>query len=201
VELGPPCQPKSCLTPEKDAAILSGGFSDLIWIILKDCPVNLRVFVAAFIFNGDRVLLLERAGTARFAPRKWTGVGGRVEPHELNGVEAAALREIDEETGLKASDLRGLRVRFVLTLPEAGGVSVLVFCAAETDRHEVGPCSEGTLHWTSVDALHEIDLIENARRILTALIQDRRSGKSPEAVRYGVCRCDGDGKVTEWAVI
>ncbi len=163
--------------------------------------MTLRVFVATFIFRGDAVLLLERSRTARFAPGKWTGVGGRVEPDELSEVEAAALREIREETGLKASDLRDLRIRFVLTLPEAGGISVLVFCSAETDRAGVGPCDEGTLRWVPVNEIPEIDMIDNARRALTALIQDRRSGKAPEAVRYGVCRCDADGKVVEWAAL
>lgn len=167
--------------------------------ILKQYLMNLRVFIATFLFHGDAVLLLKRSRAARFAPRKWTGVGGRVESHELNGVEAAALREIEEETGLKESDLRDLRVRFVLTLPEAGGISVLVFCAAETDRTGVGPCDEGTLRWVRTDRLSEFDMIENARRVLDALIEGRRSGK--EAVRYGVCRCDAEGKVVAWEVV
>ena len=126
-------------------------------------------------------------------------MGGRVEPDELDAVEAAAIREIEEETGLKGSDLHDLRVRLILTLPEAGGISVLVFCAAETDRVDVGPCDEGTLHWVSADNLPGIDLIENARRTLNVLIEDRKSGK--QDVHYGVCRCDVEGKVVDWAVI
>lgn len=163
--------------------------------------MTLRAFVATFIFRGDAVLLLERSRTARFAPGRWTGVGGRVELDELNEVEAAALREIREETGLKASDLRDLRVRLILTLPEAGGISVLVFCAAETDRAGVRPCDEGALQWVPVGDLHRVDMIDNARRALNLLIEERRSGEAPGAVRYGVCRCDRDGKVREWAVI
>jgi 8-oxo-dGTP diphosphatase len=161
----------------------------------------LRVFVATFIFRGDAVLLLERSRTARFAPGRWTGVGGRVEPDELNEVEAAALREVREETGLSGQDLRDLRVRLVLTLPEAGGISVLVFCAAETDRAGVGPCDEGTLHWVPVGDLHGVDMIDNARRALNLLIEERRSGGAPGAVRYGVCRCDAEGRVLDWATI
>jgi 8-oxo-dGTP diphosphatase len=161
--------------------------------------VTLRVFVATFIFRRDAVLLLERSRRARFAPGKWTGVGGRVEPGELDAVEAAALREIEEETGLKGADLRDLRVRFVLTLPEAGGISVLLFCAAETDRTDVGPCDEGTLHWVPADDLSGVDLIENARRALSVVIEDRRSGRAD--VHYGVCRGDQDGKIVEWAMI
>ncbi len=44
-----------------------------------------------------------------------------------------------------------------------------------------------------------IDLIENARRTLNVLIEDRKSGK--QDVHYGVCRCDVEGKVVDWAVI
>ncbi len=155
--------------------------------------MNLRAFIATFIFRGNRVLLLERSQTRRFAPGKWTGVGGRVEAHELGDVTAAALREIEEETGLKGSDLRDLRLRFVLTLPEAGGISVLLFCTAETDRSEVGPCDEGALHWIPTDGVDRTDMMDNARRVLDVLIAERKAENGTGEVHYGVC--DAEGRV------
>ena len=163
--------------------------------------MKLCAFVATFIFRDDAVLLLERSPARGFAPGKWTGVGGRVETHEMGDVLCAALREIREETGLGNRDLRGLAVRYVLTQPEAGGVSVLFFCTAETDRVDVGPCDEGALHWVPTPDLGRVHMIDNARRVLNLLVEDRRTGHRPEAPRFGVCRCDAVGEVVQWAAI
>ena len=156
--------------------------------------MNLNVFVATFIFNGDAVLLLERADSAGFAPGKWTGVGGKVERDELDDLEAAALREIFEETGLRRSDLSHMRLKFVLALPEAGGISALVFFSAQTRKMDVGPCDEGNLHWVLTEELKSIDMIDNASRVLDVLIQDRQTGNG--ITHYGVSRPGGD---TDWA--
>lgn len=56
---------------------------------------------SAVLFNGDRVLLVERANGP--AAGRWSLPGGHVEPGE--SAEAAARREVCEETGLVAGGL------------------------------------------------------------------------------------------------
>ncbi len=62
-----------------------------------------RVAASAAILRGGDVLLVERGK----APRRgiWSLPGGHIEPGET--AKAAALRELDEETGV-AADLAGL---------------------------------------------------------------------------------------------
>ncbi len=147
--------------------------------------VGLSAYVATFLFRGDRVLLLRRSEHRRFAPGKWTGVGGRVELDEFGDVERAALRELSEETGLPPEAVRGLAVRVVLVQPEGGNVAVLVFCTAEADRTDLQPGDEGALSWVEVDRVDELDLIDNARAALKLAVRGVRSGDL--RVHFGIC--------------
>ena len=63
-----------------------------------------------FILQGDDVLLLRGAPNKRLWANRLNGVGGHVEAGE--SIQAAALREIHEETGLT---VRHLRLRGILT--------------------------------------------------------------------------------------
>jgi len=57
------------------------------------------VAVGVMLLDGDRVLLVKRARPP--AVGKWTVPGGKVELGE--SLEAAALRELEEETGLRCT--------------------------------------------------------------------------------------------------
>jgi 8-oxo-dGTP diphosphatase len=139
---------------------------------------GLNVYVAVFLFRKNRVLLLERAPHKGFAPGRWTGVGGRVEPDEMANLEAAALRELGEEAGIEAEDVENLDIRVVLTRPEDGGVATVVFLTGHTDREALSPCSEGRLHWVALDRVDDLDLVENAGYALNLVLQADQSGFS-----------------------
>jgi 8-oxo-dGTP diphosphatase len=139
---------------------------------------GLNVYVAVFLFRKNRVLLLERAPHKGFAPGRWTGVGGRVEPDEMSNLEAAALREVAEEAGIEAEDVEDLDIRVVLTRPEDGDVTTVVFFAGYTDREGLPPCSEGRLHWVALDRVDGLDLVENAGYALNLAIKAEESGFS-----------------------
>jgi ADP-ribose pyrophosphatase YjhB (NUDIX family) len=65
-------------------------------------PLQLAVSIA--LRRGDRLLLVQRAHEP--AKGQWAFAGGRVEPGET--LEAAAMRELREETGLAAEALEPL---------------------------------------------------------------------------------------------
>ena len=56
--------------------------------------ITLKNYVAAFLKNKDDYLLIERAETRKFNPGFWSGIGGHIEPDEINNPLAACYREI-----------------------------------------------------------------------------------------------------------
>jgi len=69
------------------------------------------LFTVVVLRHSGRYLLLERAATKRVQPGHWTGMGGRVETDEMDDVTASALRELWEESGIGARDVRDFTLR------------------------------------------------------------------------------------------
>lgn len=148
------------------------------------------------LFRGDRLLLLQRASWKKFAPNRWTGLGGKVEATELGDLDAAARRELHEETDLSPTEVSNLRLLRCLSFhhPSEGLVCLLYFAAdALTDR--VPACNEGSLHWVHPADLQNLDLIENTARVLPLLIEDARRGD--RRVRCGVVSYDHYGQLED----
>ena len=123
-------------------------------------------------------LLLERSSRKRFAPGRWTGVGGRVEPGEMSDLETAALRELCEETGIPAEDVQNLEIRVVLTRLEDGDVTTVLFFSGHTHHESMGECNEGRLQWVELDRVDDLDLVENARNALDLALNAEESAFS-----------------------
>lgn len=129
--------------------------------------MHLRTMSAAILFNEGRILLMKRAAGRTFAPDIWAPVGGHVEPAEVNDPQTACLREVEEETGLTASDLQHLRMRYLLLRRKAEELRVHYFFTAKVcggavqDRTE-----EGKLHWVEPGALPELPMSYTFRAVL-----------------------------------
>lgn len=139
---------------------------------------GLNVYVTVFLFRKNRVLLLERAYHKGFAPGRWTGVGGRVDPDEMGDLETAALREVGEEAGIVPADVENLEMRVVLTRPEGEDVTTLVFFAGHTGCEALTRSNEGRLDWVALDRVGDLDLVENAGYALNLAVAAEESGSS-----------------------
>lgn len=121
----------------------------------------------SFITHGEDVLLLRGASDKRIWPNRYNGVGGHVERDE--DVLTAAVREMQEETGLQ---VRGVRLRGVVHIDvgEAQmGILLFVFTAQATAR-QLSPSREGTLEWVPRERLLSLDLVEDLPLILPRVL-------------------------------
>lgn len=104
----------------------------------------------------DQILLLKGAPTKPLWPNMYNGVGGHVEPGET--VRHAALRELDEETGICATDLC-LCGMVSINLGDAGSDVMLFVFTCLVDSSITRPGPEGTLEWFPWDALPDKQLM------------------------------------------
>ncbi len=158
-------------------------------------PNAAALFTVIVLRHGGQYLLLERAGTKRVQPGKWTGMGGRVEADEMGDLAASALRELREESGIGAENVRDFTLRRVVFHARPGAPLTTLLYFTGTLEHRVLPdCPEGRLAWVSPEELAALPLIDNARPLLPLLIADQeRDPAGHERLRLGIARFAPDG--------
>jgi 8-oxo-dGTP diphosphatase len=166
-------------------------------------PNGAVLFTVIVLRHGGQYLLLERAVTKRVQPGRWTGMGGRVEADEMGDLAASALRELHEESGIAAHDVRDFTLRRVVfhARPGAPLTTLLYFTGILTTR-VLPPCPEGTLAWVSPEQLPGLPLIDNARPLLPLLFADQeRDPTGDDPLALGLARFTPDGTFLDivWA--
>lgn len=120
-----------------------------------------------FITHGDDILLMKRAAHRRIFPNRYNGVGGHIEQGE--DPQTAAIREIQEETGLDVEQVQLCGIHNI----DAGadtGILMFVFKAVAISREFADPGIEGTLHWVGQADVLALDLVEDLPMILPRVL-------------------------------
>ena len=112
--------------------------------------------VLVFLTRGVKVLLINGAPHKRLWANLWNGVGGHLEPGETP--YAAAMREVQEETGLQVVQLT-LRALIHVTLPEPPGIMLFTFVGAA--QNEPRPSAEGAAQWIARATVPALPLVED----------------------------------------
>ncbi len=142
------------------------GFDSKRWMVIP------RTLV--FLTNNGDLLLMKRGAHRRTFPNRYNGLGGHVERDE--GIEAAALREVQEESGIKPEQVRHLRLRAIshVASDAAGGILVFIFTGEALTR-EVQNSPEGELSWIPLQRVYGLPLVDDLPPLLPRLFGEQAS--------------------------
>ena len=125
--------------------------------------IKLRTTAAAYLKNGEDYLLMRRSMERKFAPGIWAGVGGHLEPDEINSPEEACLREIFEETQISKSNIHNLKLKYIILRRSKDEIRIQYIYFGETSTRHFVNTDEGELFWISKEALLNRELSATTR--------------------------------------
>jgi 8-oxo-dGTP diphosphatase len=159
--------------------------------------VNLSNAAFAFLRDGDKYLLMKRAADRRVSPDVWHGVGGRMEPDELNDPRAACLREVWEESGITAEQIRDLTLRYIIIRRYRDTIRQTYVYFGETNAEAVDKTDEGKLSW-----IPESELLNRTYTVtFAAMLEHYRTMPDSGRVIVGVAVNNGGKCRMVWSAI
>ena len=127
---------------------------------------GLRNMTSLFFIREDGLLCLYRIGS-RVANKKYVGAcGGHFEEDEVESPEKCALREMQEELGLKDTDIEDLTLRYVTLRYYNGEIRQNYYFFARLKGERALSSTEGTLRWCSWEELQTLDMPLSARHMM-----------------------------------
>jgi 8-oxo-dGTP diphosphatase len=165
-------------------------------------PDSIEIYTVTFLGCDGRYLLLQRSPEKTFAPMRWTGLGGHVEPDEFSSLRASALREVWEEAGIRQEEIRNFKLRRVLLANRPGPSLRVIFYFTGVLQQPILPsCPEGQLFWLFPNQFDSLDIIETTRPVLTCLVEDMQNdpqGTTPVAIGLGIFNPQGSFQGVSW---
>ena len=127
---------------------------------------TLRNMTSLFFVEEGGLWCLFRRGS-RVANNKYVGAcGGHFEEDELGSPEKCALREMQEELGLKDTDIENLTLRYVTLRYYRGEIRQNYYFFARLKGERALSSTEGTLRWCSWQELESLDMPLSARHMM-----------------------------------
>jgi 8-oxo-dGTP pyrophosphatase MutT (NUDIX family) len=134
----------------------------------------LKAGAEIYIMCKNQVLMFRRGSASPMFPNVWVGPGGHVDTNE--DFLKAALREVYEETGVKASaDSVSLKALAIHRRPEKQTTWILpVFLTKILELQTTRNSHEGVAEWIDKDELFKMnDIFPSARYYLDHVLNDK----------------------------
>lgn len=134
--------------------------------------MHVRQMTTAYLFHEKEVLMIKRSSSRVFNFKFWSGVGGHIEPEEINDPKTAALREIYEESGIAQQEIKEFSLRYILLRLKDDEIRQQYIYFGQTDRKDCTPSDEGELFWIKHEELAQLHMSTINRLMLEDYFQD-----------------------------
>jgi len=115
--------------------------------------VRLINYTCAFLENDGCFLLIKRAPDRDVNPNFWSGIGGKIEPGEINDPFSACVREIKEETGITGNSIEDLKLRYIIIRRHKDVIRQSYIYFGKVNTKSIADTGEGTLYWIPKEEL------------------------------------------------
>ncbi len=142
--------------------------------------------VNALICSGGKILFLKRADDKKVDPGLYSGIGGKVEPHE--SFLDALVREIEEETGI--TEIESIHPYSVTQHPYPPTDSEWVniyFIVNIANQVKIEPTDDGSFHWIDPKEVEALPMPRDIKSYLKTLADN------PKAFIFGFFDHNEDG--------
>lgn len=157
--------------------------------------ITLKNYVCSFLENKDKMLLMKKSSERKFNPEYWSGLGGNIEPNEINNPLKACYREIYEESGIKESDITSLNLLYIMHNKSKEEIFQSYIYFGESTKVDVLQSEEGVLHWISTNRLlsyrFTLTYIEMMKHYLNR-------DKDDKSIYFGIAGEENDTFVMNW---
>lgn len=134
--------------------------------------MEVRQMATAFLLNNNKVLMMKKSESQFYNGEFWSGLGGHLEPKELNSPKEACLREIYEESGITATDIADIKLKYIQLRIKEDEIRQQFVYFGKTDSKEVIPSEEGELHWVNIQELRKLHMSSIIHFMLNRYIQN-----------------------------
>jgi len=143
-----------------------------------------------FLLRAGQVLLLYRRGSRAIAD-SWVGIGGHLEPAEMDDPSAGVIRELREEVGVTAEQISGMALRYVALRDTGTELRHTYYFTAELQAGVpiASTCTEGDLQW--FDLTMDPSELEMPPTASLALTHWLHTGRHDDALRFITVNADG----------
>ncbi|MBP3965114.1 NUDIX domain-containing protein [Paenibacillus lignilyticus] len=149
-----------------------------------------------FLFNDNHVLMMKKTGSRLYPHEFYSGLGGHLEPNELNDPKTACLREIEEESGISDQNIHELKLGYVLLRVKEGEIrQQFVYFGRTSDRQYV-PSEEGELMWVEEGELLNL----RTSKIIHFMLQHYFAHRHSDEVMVGtIALNDEQEPIMQWS--
>jgi len=152
----------------------------------------------AFLTHQGSTLMMKKEKSKIFNFAFWGGIGGHMEPNELNSPIEASFREIEEETGFKTDDIKNFRLKYILLEKNSGEIRQQYVYFGETKHMNFIPSDEGELFWVPQNELTDL----HTSKIINLTIEHYLNNKDIDEVFVGTMMTNDESKSEiQWSVM